>query len=155
MLKIRRATREDAPTALEIRRLAIQHQCLGAYTAEQIQRWTEVSLSEAYQDWVARDYHLACLNAQPIASGALNPSTGEVDALFVLPDYARQGLGQQMLAHLEALARQAGLTQLRLEATLNAVDFYRRRGFTGEQQALHQSSTGLQLACVPMTKALT
>jgi N-acetylglutamate synthase-like GNAT family acetyltransferase len=154
MLKIRRATRADAPITLEIRRLAIQQQCIGAYSTEQIQRWSEVSLSEDYQDWVARDYHLACLDEQPIASGALNPSTGAIDAMFVRPDCARQGIGQYMLEHLEVLARQAGLSRLHLDATLNAVQFYHHCGFSAGQQGVYHSPSGLQLACVPMHKAL-
>lgn len=154
MLKIRRATREDAPATLEIRRLAIQQHCIGAYSAEQIQRWSEASLSDAYQDWVARDYHLACLAEQLIASGALNPSTGEIDAVFVRPEYARQGIGQYMLEHLEVLARQAGLSRLHLDATLNAVQFYRSCGFTAGPQSIYHSPSGLQLACVPMHKLL-
>ncbi|UHC82082.1 hypothetical protein LS633_27470 [Pseudomonas sp. NIBR-H-19] len=41
-----------------------------------------------------------------------------------------------------------------LDATLNAVDFYRRCGYIGEGSAIYQSPSGLQLACVPMVKAL-
>ena len=48
----------------------------------------------------------------------------------------------------------AGLVEIHLEATLNTENFYQRCGFTGSAQAVYNSSSGLQLACVPMRKQL-
>ncbi len=69
-------------------------------------------------------------------------------------DFMGQGIGQRMPDPLEQLARDAGLAEVHLEATLNAAAFYRRRGFVGDTQAVYQSPYGVQLACVPMRKPL-
>ncbi|MBG8559463.1 N-acetyltransferase [Pseudomonas sp. FBF18] len=61
---------------------------------------------------------------------------------------------EQMLAFLEALARNLGLAQVNLDATLNAAAFYRQCGYVGEATALYHSPRGIDLACVPMTKVL-
>ncbi|MNJ70309.1 hypothetical protein D3C77_667580 [compost metagenome] len=71
-----------------------------------------------------------------------------------MPGYMQQGLGKQMLAFLEALARNLGLAQVNLDATLNAAAFYRQCGYVGEATALYHSPRGIDLACVPMTKVL-
>lgn len=154
MLTIRRAERSDAEAAFDIRTRAILHQCSAAYTPEQLRLWTEIPLTEKYRNWVEKDYHLACLDGVPIATGFINFQTGELGALFVLPDHMRQGIGKVMIHHFERLASEAGLGQVNLEATLNAFEFYRRCGFSGTERAIYHSPSGLQLACVPMHKQL-
>jgi hypothetical protein len=58
------------------------------------------------------------------------------------------------MAHLEDLAIASGLGIIHLDATLNAVSFYRAMGFEGEKMAVYASSLGVSLACVPMIKHL-
>ncbi|MEF9900418.1 MAG: GNAT family N-acetyltransferase, partial [Pseudomonas sp.] len=84
----------------------------------------------------------------------INLQSGELGAIFVLPTFMGHGIGKKMVAHLEHLARKAGLAEIHLEATLNAENFYQRCGFTGSAQAVYNSPSGLQLACVPMRKQL-
>jgi len=78
----------------------------------------------------------------------------EIGAIFVLPGFMHQGVGRKVLDHLECLARQLGLEEVNLEATLNAADFYRRCGFVGDEPATYHSPSGLELACIPMVKRL-
>ncbi|BBP59974.1 hypothetical protein PHLH4_35640 [Pseudomonas sp. St316] len=49
MLTIRRATQSDSQTAFDIRLLAIRHQCVDAYTAEQIPGSPESGYSEVME----------------------------------------------------------------------------------------------------------
>ncbi|BAN48194.1 GNAT family N-acetyltransferase [Metapseudomonas resinovorans] len=154
MLEIRRAWRCDAQAAYDIRLQAIRHQCGTAYSAEQVRAWTAVPLSNWYRDLVESHFYLACIKGRPIATGMIDLEKGEIGALFVLPEFMKRGVGKNMIAHLEDLARAAGLTDVHLEATLNAVDFYQRCGFTGDVESTYQSPSGLQLACIPMRKSL-
>lgn len=66
----------------------------------------------------------------------------------------RTGIGRQIMLYLEKLALDAGLTQLSLESTLNAVKFYRAQGFVGDSVAKYVSPRGFSLDCIPMTKNL-
>ncbi|WP_044422978.1 GNAT family N-acetyltransferase [Pseudomonas syringae group genomosp. 3] len=154
MLQIRRAERCDAEAAFDIRFQAIQNQCSVVYTNAQVLAWTCAPLTDNYRSWVEKDYHLACVNGLPVATGLINLQSGELEAIFVLPRFMGQGIGKKMVAHLEHLARKAGLAEIHLEATLNAENFYQRCGFIGSTPAVHNSSSGLQLACVPMRKQL-
>ena len=153
-MKIRHALRCDAQAAFDIRHQAIRRQCNAVYSAAQITDWTDVPLTDKYRTWVENDYHVAIIDGVPVATGLINFQTGELEALFVLPAFMGQGVGKKMLVYLEELAREAGLTEVRLEATLNAEGFYQRCGFTGSAQAVYESPSGLKLACVPMHKQL-
>lgn len=154
MLIIRRAERSDAEATFDIRAQAILHRCRDAYTQEQLVAWTSIPLTENYRNWVQKDYHVACLDGVPVATGFINFQSGELGALFVLPPYMGQGIGRKMVIYLERLASEAGLNEVNLDATLNAVEFYRRCGFSGTAQAIYHSPSGLQLACIPMRKQL-
>lgn len=88
-------------------------------------------------------------------SGWLDPATdpAKIRAFFVHPDFARQGVGDALLAACEAAASAAGFRTLELMATLPGLPFYRARGFVaGAAQPLDLG--GIEVAFVPMTKAL-
>lgn len=154
MLTIRPATPADAQVAYDIRREAVRHHCIGAYPAAQMLAWTAGSAEDGYAALMDGHFYLGCIDGEPVATGMLEVKHREIGAIFVRPGYMQQGLGKQMLVFLEDLARNLGLEQVNLDATLNAADFYRRCGYVGEATALYHSPRGIDLACVPMTKAL-
>ncbi|ALI04938.1 acetyltransferase [Pseudomonas sp. FW306-02-F02-AA] len=154
MFEIRRATPSDSQTAFDIRLQAIRHQCIGAYTAEQMLAWTAGSAEDGYSDLMEKHFYLGCVQGEPVATGMLDLENGEIGAIFVLPGFMQQGIGMKVLNHLECLARDLGLKAVNLDATLNAAAFYRRCGFVGDEPAIYHSPSGLQLACVPMVKGL-
>jgi GNAT superfamily N-acetyltransferase len=154
MFEIRRAEPSDAQTAFDIRLQAIRHQCIGAYTAEQMLAWTAGAAKDGYSDLMEKHFYLGCIQGEPVATGMLDLDNSEIGAIFVLPGFMQQGIGLKMLSHLECLARELGLKAVNLDATLNATDFYRRCGFVGDEPAVYHAPSGLQLACVPMAKRL-
>jgi GNAT superfamily N-acetyltransferase len=154
VLEIKRATPEDANAAFDIRREAIRSQCIGAYTAEQMALWTRGSADDGYSTLMEKPFYLGWVNDEPVATGMLDLDNNEVGALFVLPQFTGRGYGKAMLDHLEALARELELAEVVLDATLNAASFYRACGYVGEQPAIYHSPSGLELACIPMTKRI-
>ncbi|PWE38726.1 GNAT family N-acetyltransferase [Pseudomonas prosekii] len=155
MFEIRRATPSYAQTAFEIRLQAIRHQCIGAYTEEQMLAWTAGAAEDGYDVLMDKYFYLGCIEGEPVATGMLDLENSEIGAIFVLPGFMREGIGLKILSHLEALARGLGLEEVKLDATLNAADFYRRFGYVGDEPAVYHSPSGLQLACVPMVKGLS
>lgn len=154
MLQIKRATRDDATTAFDIRREAIRSQCIGAYTAEQMALWTRGRAEDGYDTLMDKPFYLGWVNDEPVATGMLDLDNNEVGALFVLPAFTGRGYGKTMLDHLEKLARELAIEEVVLDATLNAASFYRACGYVGEEQAVYHSPSGLELACIPMVKRL-
>ncbi|MDL2186388.1 GNAT family N-acetyltransferase [Pseudomonas sp. ChxA] len=154
MLQIKRATRDDATTAFDIRREAIRSQCVGAYTAEQMALWTRGSAEDGYDTLMDKPFYLGWVNDEPVATGMLDLDNNEVGALFVLPAFTGRGYGKTMLDHLEKLARELAIEEVVLDSTLNAASFYRACGYVCEKQAVYHSPSGLALACIPMVKRL-
>jgi len=87
----------------------------------------------------------------------LDPATepAKIRAIFVHPDWARQGLGTQILKHCEDAACDAGFRTLEMGSTLTGVPLYSRRGY--EERGKHQVPlpNGESLAIVHMVKILT
>lgn len=61
----------------------------------------------------------------------LNPATdaAKVRAIFVHPDFARQGLGSLILATVEEVAQAAGFRRFEMGSTLTGVPLYRLKGY--------------------------
>ncbi|MFW9082051.1 GNAT family N-acetyltransferase [Pseudomonas sp. P2757] len=154
MMEIKRARPGDAQVAFDIRLRAIRHQCIGVYTEEQMLIWTKGAAEDGYCTLMEKHFYLGCVEGEAVATGMLDLEHREIGAIFVLPDFMQRGLGLQMLGFLESVARELGLEEVCLDATLNAADFYRRSGYEGEQTAIYHSPSGLQLACIPMVKQL-
>ncbi|MEO8490808.1 GNAT family N-acetyltransferase [Pseudomonas sp.] len=154
MLAIKRATPQDATAAFEIRREAILGQCIGAYTAEQMALWTRGAAEDGYSVLMEKPFYLGWLNDTPVATGMLDLDNNEIGALFVLPEFTGRGFAKVMLDHLEDVARALAIEEVVLDATLNAESFYRGFGYVGDEQAVYRSPSGLELACIPMTKRL-
>ena len=99
-------------------------------------------------------FYIATVGDAVVGTGMIDRSTGRLDAIMVRPDMTRHGIGKQMMSFLEDIARTAGLTELMLDSTLNAAEFYRSCGFVGDAIGKYQSPRGITLDCVPMTKVL-
>jgi GNAT superfamily N-acetyltransferase len=58
-----------------------------------------------------------------------------LEGLYTAPEFAGRGVASGMLARLEGLMRERGIPAVRADASLNARDFYLRRGYrlTGPQ----------------------
>jgi GNAT superfamily N-acetyltransferase len=151
---IRKATRDDALAVFRIRNAAVRNQCSGYYSEAELKKWTDGDLSDWFADAVEKNGYVAVLDGIIVATGMINIESGKIDALFVEPTHMSTGLGKQMLSHLEHVAVQVGLTELRLDSTLNAAPFYRVHGFVGDSVSTYESPRGISLACVPMAKVL-
>lgn len=85
----------------------------------------------------------------------LNPATdaAKVRAIFVHPDFARQGLGTLLLAHVEAAARAAGFRRYEMGSTLTGVPLYRLKGYVEVERIAVPLANGEALPVVKMVKA--
>jgi GNAT superfamily N-acetyltransferase len=100
---------------------------------------------------LAGDMLVADANEEIIATVTLED--GRVRNLFVRPDCHRLGLGRLLMARVEDLAREKGLTKLTLQAGLSAVEFYQKIGYsrTGE---ITERIGSAQVKMVMMEKVL-
>jgi GNAT superfamily N-acetyltransferase len=68
---------------------------------------------------------------KPTLDPFLNPAlhAARIRAFFVHPDYARQGIGRQMIQACQEAARQAGFSRFELGSTLPGVPLYQAMGY--------------------------
>jgi putative acetyltransferase len=127
---LRRAITSDAPELLRIRIAAIQALASSHYSHEEVQSWC---LSRSAESYVEDIRHKVVMveeqGKELVAFGQLNPSTAFIEAIYVHPSRSRQGIGRRLLNALEAVAKELGIQTLALEASLNAVQFYKQSGY--------------------------
>ena len=73
-------------------------------------------------------------------------------AIFVLPAFARRGLGSLILAQVEAAARSAGFRRFEMGSTLTGVPLYRLKGYVEVERIAVPLKNGEKLPVVKMVK---
>ena len=153
-LAIRKADRGDAQRIWDIRVAAIRAQCRGFYGEEVLEAWTKGDLSDQFVAWVESSFYVAIDGDAIVGTGAIDIESGQIDAVFIRPEYMGHGIARTMMAHLEGLAVSTELKVVSLSSTLNAAPFYRKCGFIGETIGIYESPRGFTLDCILMTKIL-
>ena len=84
----------------------------------------------------------------------LNPATdaAKVRAIFVHPDFARQGLGSLILATVENAARVAGFHHFEMGSTLTGVPLYALKGYVEVERIAVPLANRETLPIVKMVK---
>ena len=77
-----------------------------------------------------------------------------IRAFFVHPEWARLGLGGQLLSAGEQAARAAGFTRLELGATLTGIPLYERYGFLALESSEVPLPNGTTLGILKMWKPI-
>lgn len=155
MFIIRRARQEDCQSIARVHTAAVAGIRTLLYTPEELQSWAIPKKPESYEDSIrSKEFFVAEEDGMVTGFGVLNQESAEVEAVYVSPEVGRRGVGLELLRKLHERASAHGLTVLRLYASLNAVPFYKRAGYVAQEQSKYRLSTGVEIACVPMTKAV-
>jgi GNAT superfamily N-acetyltransferase len=96
-------------------------------------------------------------DAGPGRAPELLDPTGDaakVRAIFVHPDFARQGLGSLILETVEGAARGAGFRRFEMGSTLTGIPLYRMKGYEETERIAVALSNGAALPVVKMVKNL-
>ena len=153
MVLIRPAQAADAAGIADVHVRAIREVCSKSYAAHQIEAWVSGKCPELYLDAIAtKPFFVAVLNDDVVGFAQLNPEAGEVKAVYVRPDCVGRGVGRLLLQTLEDAARVRALTLLKVQASLNAVEFYRAQGYVLEDVTSYRLKVGAELECANMHK---
>ena len=156
MFTVRRAVGEDAEGIWRVHVSAIRGVASSHYTPEEIEAWAGPRRPEHYAEAIRnKEFYVAEEDGAVTGFGALNPAEGEVEAVYVSPEVVRRGVGSAILRRLEERARALGLKSLKMDASLNAVLFYRSAGYEPRGGMKHRLSSGVEIGCVFMTKELS
>ena len=154
-----RRTREGDGAALwEIQITAIRELGKSHYTQAEVDAWSgyhDGSLSaERLEKSIPGCFGIVAeVGSCIVAFGTLDDN-GEVGAVYVRPEYARQGIGSAVLDKLLSEARRRGLAQVRAIASLTGEAFYAKAGFEVQERCEHEFPSGAAIDCVWMVKRL-
>jgi len=155
MLIQRRASEADLPALWALRTRAVCIGCASHYLPEVIATWSAAPPPASMAPLLrAGGGIVAEEGGQVLGYAVLDADTGEVDAVFVDPAAHGQGIGLALLQALEGLAREQGVEELFLSASLNAVGFYERAGFRALREKMCAHRSGIAIRSVLMEKRL-
>ena len=154
-IAIRKATLQDCEAMCKIHVSSIRELGKSHYSEADIEAWSGGRTPERYKTHITERYVIVAQHKTvPVGFGTLDLSTAEILQLYISPEYARKGIGTLILDELLSMAKAAGLQEIYLIASLNAMDFYIHAGFQLGQVCKHQFRNGGEVDCVPMKKLL-
>jgi GNAT superfamily N-acetyltransferase len=128
---IRLATAADAAALIRIRNAAIDTLASSHYRPADIIAWRDSRDAESYLAPILTKLVLVDeRDGELVAFGQLDAVIATIDALYVAPKWTGCGVGLTLLRALESHAQALDIRALKLDASFNAVSFYRRAGYT-------------------------
>ena len=144
----------DTPVLAAIFAAAVQELTGDDYDETQQEAWASVADDEAeFGKKLAGELTLiATLKNAPVGFASLK-GKDHIDMLYVHPNAAGQGVASALLDALEKLAGARGAKSLTVDASDNAHEFFRKRGYVAQQRN-SVTINGEWLANTTMQKAL-
>ena len=154
-MRVRKATVEDLANVALLHRRSILELCNTHYSPEQLTEWTSALKLSSYAKLLASHEMFVADDGEALLGFCvLNANAGFINATYVNPNANSRGVGRALMTAAEAAARNKGLTEIRLHATLNSVGFYERLGYARGESATNRLPSGTELPCVVMSKNL-
>lgn len=152
-LLLRPAKESDRRTLWRIHTQAVEALCPRAYAPHEVSTWVRLLKPEGYlRPERPRTVLVAERGRRAVGFGQVDAALGELEALYVVPDEAGQGVGPALLSALESAVWRGSAAQLGLDASLNAEHFYQRHGYASVHPARRPLTVDVQLECVRMQK---
>jgi putative acetyltransferase len=125
----------DAPLLAAIFVAAIQELTGDDYNEAQQEAWAAAAEDEAaFGGKLASELTLiATVQNSPVGFASLRGNE-HIDMLYVHPSVAGQGAGTMLIDALEKLAGARGAKSLSVDASDNAIDFFKNRGYVAKQR---------------------
>jgi putative acetyltransferase len=126
----------DTPLVAEIFRASIAELTGDDYSEAQQEAWAAAAEDEAAfaQKLAGQLTLLATLEGSPIGFISLAGSDA-LDMLYVHPAAAGHGAGAMLADAIEKLAAARGATKLKVDASDNALEFFKKRGYVAQQRS--------------------
>ncbi len=130
-MSIRRYREGDAEALREIFFRSVREIGPAKYDGAQVHAWAhDLPDAAAWERRMGANETFVAVNGDeaPVAWIELETS-GHVEMLYCAPEAAGRGVGAQLYAAAEALARERGLTRLTTDASRFAESFFRKHGW--------------------------
>jgi GNAT superfamily N-acetyltransferase len=158
----RRATESDVHAMADAHRDSILRLGSQFYAPEIVEEWAGVVNPELYLEAMERGevFFIAAgsvggdATVLGFSSDYVISGTTHGTSVYVRDVAARRGVGSRLLQLAESFGRARGATAVQIEASLGAVEFYKRHGFVEIARGDIALPSGFQMPCVFMRKEL-
>ena len=125
----------DTPVLAAIFTAAVEELTGDDYSEAQQEAWASaVEDEDAFGKKLAGELTLiATMQNSPVGFASLK-GADHIDMLYVHPSVAGQGVGAMLVDALEKLAGARGAKALSVDASDNAIDFFKKRGYVAKQR---------------------
>jgi GNAT superfamily N-acetyltransferase len=151
---VRDATPADARDVVRVVRASISELCHADHggDADVLAGWLDNKTEAKVATWLGNPANIILVAEidGTVAGVSCLRTDGQVMLNYVAPAHRYRGVSKAMLAAIEARAKVLGLTELTLESTQTAYEFYRAAGFADSGPPVTQ----LGLTALPMVKRL-
>lgn len=143
-MKIRLFRPEDVDLIAKLFHDTVREVNIRDYSIAQVKAWAPDDLY--FRNWLEvcadRFTYVAEKDGAIVGFGELE-SNGHIDCFYCHKDYQGCGIGKQIYREIEAKAVELGLNRLFVEASITAVPFFQRMGFSviREQQVSSRGET--------------
>lgn len=147
---IRLARPSDLGAIARVHEASVRELCRGHYEPREIAEWLTPNPGMFVRLLRHSTVFVATRGGVVLGFAAVTIGRRELRAIYVDPCAAGGGVGVRLLARAERVARALGVRELHLAATLNAVGFYERCGWTRDEKG----AVPRDRRCVAMRKRL-
>ena len=123
----------DAPMLAAIFTASVQELTGDDYSEAQQEAWAAVAEDSFGKKLSGELTLIATMQNAPVGFAALK-GIDHIDMLYVHPSVAGQGVGAMLCDALEKLAGARGAKNLSVDASDNALDFFKKRGYVAQQR---------------------
>ena len=154
---LRPANPHDCEHIYNAHQYSVQYTCARSYNDRILDAWRALLSPESYLDTIADSGKaLWVVEYKNHIQGffQLDIREAQLDALYVHPFVHNQGLGTALLQRAEELAQEAGLSFIKLYASLNSVGFYKLNHYESLGSAILPLNREVTVECELMRKYL-
>jgi ribosomal protein S18 acetylase RimI-like enzyme len=127
--KLDLANRSDLSSVVEVRRTGILADAPSAMQANDVVVWAEESKDIEIIDQIDKKNILVARSDSGEVIGWIRAENDCVEGLFVSGEYQHMGIGRALLLAIEHDMAKQGITTVRLQSSLNAIEFYKSCGY--------------------------
>jgi putative acetyltransferase len=151
-IHVRPGRSNELPELIELQSHALKTLCARDYDAEQV----AALVSDQANGRKVMDELLfvADVDGQAIGFSALSKIHPLIGAVYVHPDWVRQGVGTKLVAAIEEAAIQRQIRTLRVLSSLTAVPFYRSQNYQSKRSTGFRTQSGVWIPCQLLEKQL-
>ena len=155
---LRPARLSDCEDIFNAHLYAVRYTCSRSYNDTVLTAWSALLSPQSYLEAIhsdSKELWVIAYKGHIQGFFQLDLQEAQLDALYVHPFVHNQGLGTALLQRAEQLAFQAGLSFVKLYASLNSVLFYELYGYESLGEAVLHLNPQVTVNCELMRKYLT